>query len=523
MFQNFDLLVFLESAAFIYVSYLAGDAAFRLAGFGFPSPIKRAVHRTLVGYAIFALAGLALALSGLFTTFALRAVFLAVLILASGTIADHIGWLTRPSTLSGAWASLRAAFREYRFFKGLIILWLLMNVFIVPVPITGWDARDYHLPIIQDIARTGRADFSSDIPSYHYLPVLAEIFYAVPTVIFVQTAAPYVFQFLMYSVFILLAALIYDFLRGRVSDRRLALAAPLLLLSLFDLQREILHGGYIDVFVFLYAIASTLLLVEATVDRRIRVGELVLSAAMLGAALSMKYLAFFSLATNGILLALLSWRSRGGFGFLLRWGSVYLVVVMVIAGYWYVRNTVWFGNPIYPMFSNAEFTGAVENLIVERTPQNFFTFPFARFGRWFSDPDETSSRLVPLAYFGALYVLLPLTLLVRRRLSLAESLLLLAAGLWLFFSFLTSHQIRFLLPAVIFAVPLLVLLSDGLLSAIRLRWACTGAALRRLAAGALAALFIVTFLANFHYFHIRYLYALGVYTEEQYIGSIGSQ
>ncbi|MBI4132358.1 MAG: hypothetical protein HY474_01865 [Candidatus Sungbacteria bacterium] len=518
--QNFNPLVLIESVLFIYASYALGDAVLRLAGFDLSSRIKRVVYRLLIGYGIFALIGLVLALVGLFNAAALRIAFFAVLIFSARTIFSHLCGLAR---LGFVHKNLSGLFRDYPFFKALIALWLFANIFIVFVPITGWDALDYHLPIINDIITKERADFTPAIPSYNYLPILAEIFYAVPIVLFGETGAPYVFQFLMYSVLPLLLALIYDFLRDRVADRRLAIAAPLLILSLFDFQREIMHAGYIDVFVFLFSIASTLLLIEAAASRTIQQSGIVLSAAMLGIALSMKYLAFFSLATNGLLLAILAWRAREGLGWLVRWGSVCLLVIAAIAGYWYVRNAAWFGSPVYPMFSSAEFTGAVENLIVERTPQNFFLFPFARFGRWFSDPNETSSRLVPLAYFGVLYILLPLTIFVRHRLSAAEALLLLAMGLWLLFSFLTSHQIRFLLPAVLFLVPFLVLLADSILASIRTRLAGTGALASRLAVGALGLLFVVTFLGNFHYFQIRFLYAFGVYTEEQYIGSIGSQ
>lgn len=518
--QNFNLLVLLESALFIYVAYAAGEAILRFCGFHPATKIKRAVYPVLIGYAVFANAGLILALAGLFNPAALRITFFAALLFSARTILSHIRVFAR---LNFARQNLGGPFAEYPFWKGLIALWLFINLFIVFVPITGWDARDYHLPIINDIIAKGRADFTTAIPSYHYLPVLAEIFYAVPIAVFGEAGAPYVFQFLMYSVLPLLAALVYDFLRDRLADRRLALAAPLLILSLFDFQREIMHAGYIDVLVFVFAVASTLLLIEAAAERRIRAGELVLSAVFLGVALSMKYLALFSLATNGILLVVFSWRSRYGIGWLVRRGSVYVLILAAIAGYWYVRNAVWFANPVYPMFSSSEFTGAVENLIAERTPLNFLAFPFARFGRWFFDPDETSSRLVPLAYFGALYVLLPLALALRRRLRAAEVFLLLAVGLWLFFSFLTSHQIRFLLPAVLLLVPLLVLLTDGILEAIRERRVRVGSALRRLTAGVLGVLFIATFLGNFHYFQIRFLYAFGIYTEEQYIGSIGSQ
>ncbi|MFN2274249.1 MAG: ArnT family glycosyltransferase, partial [Anaerolineales bacterium] len=72
-----------------------------------------------------------------------------------------------------------------------------------------------------------------------------------------------------------------------------------------------------------------------------------LSAIFLGFALSTKYLALMGAVVIG---ALLLWdsrhRLRGLVPITLRFGGI----VGAIAGLWYLKNLLWFGNPVYPLY-----------------------------------------------------------------------------------------------------------------------------------------------------------------------------
>ncbi len=544
--HNFFIL--LSAIAFCYLSFLLGDLAFRLFRLGdFGSAIRRAGYRILVGYGLLGLIGLAAALAGFFTAPFLRSVAVLIVVLSLPAIRQHVGFF-RGALARGRMAQWGRAAAGHRFLAGVIVLWLALNLFIVFVPITGWDALDYHLPIITDLIRERRITFSPDIPRYADLPVLAEITYAVPMVIFGNTlgpdtpsvfppdmplrsripilngaAAPFIFQVMQYGALLLFLLLAYDFLRRRIQNGLFVFMALLLILGMFDLEREVMHGGYVDVVMFLFGLASTLCLIDAAIDRRIGRREVVISAALVGFALAMKYLALFFLAMNAVFFLIALWRMQGGFAGLARRAALYLMIATAIAGFWYGKNLLWSGNPVYPMFSDRQFESAVGTFVVPRTAENFFTFPFIVFGQRFVNADETSSRLVVFGCYLLLLVLTALAFLLRR-LGLPSRLLLLFTFAYLLFSFVMTHQIRFLLP-VLMVMPLaLAFLADDLTAYVGERG---GAGVKRnflrLTHSAIALVAVVLILGNIHYFALRFNYATGILTRDQYIGEIGWQ
>lgn len=516
MLQNFDFLILLRSLVFIYGSFLAGDLVFRAARMELDSPIQRVILRILAGYGALAMIGLAAALGGFFNALFLRFVFLAVGALSFRRIQEHIQTLLRrpkePLTRLGQ------AWRRETLLKIIVALWLAVNLAAAFTPITGTDAKVYHLPIISDLISNQRLTFDPAIRYYHELPLLAEVFYAVPTAIFAEDYAPFTFQLLQYGVLPLTLALLFDFGRRHIRRGFLRWGLVIGTLALFDFQREILHAGYIDVLVFLFGLAGTILVIANITGYELKRREIILAAALAALAAGMKYLGLFFVFLNVLFLIGHTWSNR----LPVRRTLLLLVqsglVVLAVAGYWYVRNLVWFSNPVYPMFSSEEFRTSVGWFSVEKTPLNFFLFPFLRFGQWFVDPDETSSHLVVLAFFIAFYLLLGLAAL-RRSLSPPALLLAVFIQLYLAFSFFGTHQIRFMLPALIMLPLAIALLTDRLLEGSG-RIAGRMSALAR---AGLAALAIFVFLGNFHYFQIRFLYVAGIYTREQYIGSIGSQ
>lgn len=477
-----NLGIFSAALLFIYFSRLGGSFFSR-----------HPVYSILAGYGVFGLAGLFLGLSGLFQPLYLWVFAAVLLILSRKQIASDIGFIKN--------FSLRPLFQDNLFLKVLLGLWLLTNFLIVFVPITGHDTLSYHLPIIRDLIQTGRLTFTSEIQQYDFLPVLGEIFYAVPLALFGNTSDPYIFQLLQYSVLILFLILIHNFLKDKIQNKFLIWAALLMILSIMDFQREILHGGYVDVLAYLFGIASTLLIIQQ--------GPFYLSALFLGFSLSVKYLALFFGAMNGLFMLF----SRVKLKTVLYYG----LIVLVIAGFWYGKNLIIYGNPIYPMFSKPEFSEAVGWFLTDRTFANFLVFPFVRYGQWFVQAVETSSRLIALLYFAALYLLVLFFIFLRKQFTRPEVLLFLFIEIYLLFLFFTSHQYRFLLPAVIMLPPLLALLGDKLLGVIN------RPIFTKLSKLALALAVFLVFLGNFHYFHVKYFYLLGQYTREEYILEIGGQ
>jgi hypothetical protein len=519
-------IVFFEALFFIYSAYLAGSLF---------TSFKSPAYSVICGYGIYIVAGFALALCGQFSAWPLW--ILTVIVWA-------VSWkrIRLP-------ASLHESLREHMVPKLIIAAWLIANFFLVFVPITGYDTLDYHLPMMLDIVREKRMTYSPDIRQYQSLPVFGEILYTVPMSMFGEATpdlyrifgfnntteiterkivlldkGPFVFQVVQYSVIVLLAFLLYEFLRKRVKNGFLASAAVLCMLSIFDLWREILHGGYIDVFAFLFGLASIFILIESCCDEIPDRRELWLSAFFLGVSLGIKYIALFFAFADGLLLIVFFAKHRIAFKQALTVILKYAAIIILVAGFWYAKNFIHFGNPVYPMFSVGHFDSVVNEFIMKPNIVSLPAFPFYRYGGYFVDPKESSSRLVVFGYYALAYLLAALLLITRRKFSLFDKLLALSTIAVTALLFFSSHIYRFLIPSVILLVPLVAILVDKFFIYIEEK----GSA--RLyyffgkisVAAVYAALLAIFLLGNFHFWKARFDYVLGKVTVEEYMKNIGS-
>lgn len=515
-----DLLIFLETLFFIYISFLAGDIFFHLTGIKSASPLVHRAYAILAGYVIFAVAGLLLGLTGALTPFVLRAFFIMIIAGSSNTIASHLFWLKKylfsPAHTIGA---IKNLLRDYPVLKVILALWLITNFIFAFVPITGHDTKDYHLPIITSMAERGVLNFSSAIPEYRWMPLFGEILYAIPFVAFgAHGGAPFVFQLSQYSVLVLLSIVIYDFLSRRTKQKLFALAAILFILAITDFQREILHGGYIDVLVYLFGIASSLLIIDVCEKRSFEVRALTLSAMFLGFALGTKETAGVIAIINYLFLGIGFIRHRMPLRRILMVLIIYSLIVVAIAGFWYAKNAIVFGNPLY--LGGKEFG---ETIVIKRTLLNFLLFPFYKFGT--VSPTDSVSRLIVLGYFIASYALAGFFLLFRRRIfTLGDVLLFAFVQMHLVIVFFISHHTRYFLPAII-VLPLFIgLLLDRLSEVFRAR--LDASAYRAFFSASIVCIYLVAiilFIGNIRYFHVKFLYKTGVLTETEYIKQIGSQ
>ncbi|TSC84155.1 MAG: hypothetical protein G01um101417_311 [Parcubacteria group bacterium Gr01-1014_17] len=530
MLHNF--IVFFETILFLYISYVAGRAFLPRLGVKAVSGIVVAVQAVLLGLGMFALAGLAFGLLGIFNAVTLWAFTAMLVFVARKQIRAHFLSLTMENTRRVFHAFL-GLFRENTFLKILIAVWLVANFSLAFVPLTAHDTIDYHLPIVLDIVEKGRTDFTSAIEHYSFTPVLAEILYAVPAVLFNEKTAPFVFQPLQYMTLPLFLALAYGFLRDKLKRRWLAPAALLAVLGMMALQREVLHMGYVDTFAFLYGFAALFPLLEYASQQngnaKPHFSELMFSAVMLGISLGMKYFGFF-FGVFAIVFLVVAWRrfsiTAHEMGRML---FIFCAIVAAISLFWYAKNWFWFDNPLYPMFSSdpaiAITQQGIKSFLLDRTFLNFFIFPFALFGQWFLNPAvESSSNLVIFAYFVLLYLLVAPRIFTREKFTRAEVLLFVFVHGYLAFHFVLSHYLRYLLPSVMILPVLLALLADRLFStAERALSALRFSVLHKTAHLIVALAILVVFLGNFHYFQIRFSYILGIYNEQEYVRKIGSQ
>ncbi|TSD04730.1 MAG: hypothetical protein Greene071436_67 [Parcubacteria group bacterium Greene0714_36] len=515
-----NILILSETLFFIYTSYLAGDVFFTLTRMRSFSPRERSVYAILMGLGIFALTGFLLGLTGALNAFSLRAFIITIIAVSRTTIASHLRAFKAYSAhpLAQGASTLKNLFHEYPALKIILVLWLASNFIFAFVPITGHDTKSTHLPIIMEMVEQGAFNFSSVIPQYHWMPLFTEILYAIPIIAFSNTGDPFVFQILQYSTLLPLLMIIYNFLSRRTGQKVWALIAIVGILAITDFQRELLHGGYIDVFVYLFGIASALLVIDTCEDGSFDSKTLSLSALFLGFGLSMKQTAGVIAIIIYLFLSIgfLRHRVRPSriFIILIKYSSL----VFIIAGFWYIRNTVVFGSPFY--LGGQTFA---ETMVSERTILNFFLFPFYKFA--IISPQDSSSRFVVLGYFIISYALAAFFLLFHRKMiTLSALFLFIFVQIHLALVFSISHHTRYFIPALIILPPFIALLMDRWYRVLRAYLQeHTYATLWHGSLICAHLIFIILLIGNIRYFHVKFLYKIGVLTEAEYIKQIGSQ
>lgn len=520
-----NLLITSETLAFVYLSFLAGDLLLRLIGRALSPERLRAAYAVMLGAGIFGITGLLLGITGFLTPLNLRLFMLTILAASYHTLADHARLLRAygsPVTLAGR---VRQTLHEQTFFKLLILVWLAFNFALAFVPITAHDTKSYHLPIITDMRAQARITFSPEIFEYGWMPLMGEIIYAVPTIAFTNTHAPFVFQIIQYGSLILLLIVINGFLQDKIRYPFLRFGALFFILAIFDLQREALHGGYTDMFVYLFGIASALLLIEGCCRGRIRSPDIALSAIFLGIALGVKPTAIFIAATNYMILLTGMMKNRAGGKSIVMHLAAYSLIVLAIAGFWYGKNAVVYGNPLYVGGRELYAGRMAETFVVERTPLNMLLFPFYKFGPNSLNNSLSSTKFIVLGYFILVYAALAGTLLfARKKITLIEALLFAASQIQLMLIFFQSHHTRYMLPAIIILPVILVLLLDRAYGWLDMALSRSAArAVIRISHICLGVICVIFFLGDIRYFYVRVLYKTGVLNEQEYIKKIGSQ
>ena len=128
------------------------------------------------------------------------------------------------------------------------------------------------------------------------------------------------------------------------------------------------------------------------------------------------------------------------------------VIVVVGCGFWYGKNLVRFGNPVYPLYfghrgvSDALYSGLVESIhqFGPRTLHEFVRVP-DRFANY-------RDILVYLSFFLA-----PFSLLVRRSATIVWVMFAFFAMYVAYWFFVASHQPRFLMSALVVSQILLAI------------------------------------------------------------------
>lgn len=365
---------------------------------------------------------------------------------------------------------------------GLVHLALVL--LLASVPPVSRDALNHHLAIPKMYLLHGGI---VEIPTMHfsYFPMNLDLLYLLPLAVGFDIGAKY----LHFAFALLTAALLYRYLRNTL-DRTCGLLGALLFLTV-PVVVKLSVTAYVDLGLIFFSFACLYFFLRWC-DTNFRTAHLVAAGVACGLALGTKYNGLILLLIMAALIPLAYSRQRNQqvpasdhrernkqslLGLLQ--GGIFVLVALLVFSPWMVRNTLWTGNPVYPLY-NSVFNPPAQEVSADEQqekepPRNAFwqrkniynesflqtiSIPVRAFFQGQDDnPKYFDGKLNPFL------LLLPIAAFVRRKGDAAglpdnhrNILALFAAAYILFVLFQTDFRIRYMAPAI---PPLVVLAVAG--------------------------------------------------------------
>lgn len=457
-------IYFLQAFIIIYVSFLSGKLLcdhFKLISES--TPIKKIVYPIGIGYGILGNIAFLLGLIKLYMPAAFIIVAIGIMALSRKIIFDHTKQLKKISN-QGALSlfEITKKFYSYHgFIKVIITVWIIIYIAISfsPSAMSSSDGLYYHIPFAMEFVQNTGVSFPlRNEASYGHLPIFTEIFYGIPIALFHNFNS---FKIIQFAAFLLLILLIGDFVTKYVRNKIFVLFLTVLLLADMPLVRSALEGGMIDIFTTFFGFAAILAVIEANIDKQKTTEArktFILASIFLGLALSTKYIALFFAVAYLMFLLFFLIRNNTRPKKIISDLIFYFLIIALFSGFWYLKNIIYTGNPFFPMFSTnvSGFTDEVNAFVLDKTPLNFFIFPFFFFGK---EGLFLPYALITAATFISMYASV-IFLFVKRKLEAIEICMFVFVQTYLLILFLTSHQIRFAIPALVGVSVLLILALD---------------------------------------------------------------
>ena len=249
-------------------------------------------------------------------------------------------------------------------------------VILASVPPVDRDALTHHLAVPKLYLKHGGMVEIPSVP-FSYYPMNLDLLYLIP-LYFGNDIVP---KYIHFAFALLTAWLIYGYLRRRLEGPLWGLLGAFLFLSL-PVIVKLSVTVYVDLGMIFFSTASLLYLLkwaESGLSTRL----LILSGLFCGLALGTKYNALISLLLLTALVPILYIRSANGMKLqpsategrnpspqgaalvspvVLRavcHTAVFVVVALLVCSPWMIRNIVWTGNPLYPLYQG--FFGSIQH------------------------------------------------------------------------------------------------------------------------------------------------------------------
>jgi hypothetical protein len=259
----------------------------------------------------------------------------------------------------------------------LILLFLIIfTAFAAFMPPFRTDTIYYHLPEAKMISETRIFSSSWDNlvanlwePWTASLPMLMESIFALATKVSGFSLA----HLIHYQFFLALIVAIYSFLR-RKFNLTFGLIGGILIFTLFELVVNS-TVAYVDAAMVAFDIGALLVFIDWFFENK--KSSLILSGLLLGFASAIKYLSFYTILILALLfLFKVIFIDKKKVKEIIKTIFIFVVFWFISAGFWYVKNFIFYLNPVYPFFESQPIN---LKTVYSLTPLNFIKIPFGFF------------------------------------------------------------------------------------------------------------------------------------------------
>ena len=227
--------------------------------------------------------------------------------------------------------------------SGLILLILLMGA----VPPVSRDALTHHLYVPRLYLRHGGI-FEIPHIEFSYFPMNLDLLYWV-ALYFKTDILP---KFIHFSFGLLTAWMIFSYLKRRINNTY-ALLGSLFFLSI----PVIVHQStvvYVDLGLVFFLFAALIFLFQ-WIEGRFQIKPLIISAVLCGLALGTKYNGLVGLFLLGLFVPFVYTRyhiNRPPHTLkAVSFSILYVFIALTVFSPWMIRNALWTGNPVYPLYN----------------------------------------------------------------------------------------------------------------------------------------------------------------------------
>ena len=216
------------------------------------------------------------------------------------------------------------------------------------VPPVSRDALTHHLAVPKLYLQHGGMVELPHI-GFSYFPMNLDLLYLIP-LYFGNDILP---KFIHFAFGLLTAGIIFKYLKKRLNKNYWMLGALVFLSIPVILKLSI--TVYVDLGLVFFTTAALIYLFKWNKAPSVK-RYLIISAVFCGLALGTKYNGLVALALLTLFVPFMYLKSNDATGQsqlkALGWMTVYFVVALIVFSPWMIRNLIWTGNPVFPLYRN---------------------------------------------------------------------------------------------------------------------------------------------------------------------------